>query len=43
MRQKAAWLSDLAKRFVTFIRHCSPEVFSKMAQVYQDLIGSERR
>lgn len=43
LRQKAAYLSDMAKRFVTFIKHCTPEEFSKMARVYQDLVGSERK
>ncbi|CAO3626644.1 unnamed protein product [Cunninghamella echinulata] len=43
MRQKAGWLSDLAKRFVSFIKHCKPDVFIKMNQVYHELIGTERR
>lgn len=43
MRQRAGWLSDLAKRFVTFIQHCSPGVFTRMGQVYHDLVGTERR
>ncbi|KAI9493077.1 dynein associated protein-domain-containing protein [Zychaea mexicana] len=43
LRQKAAWLGDLAKRFVTFVKHCTPEEFSEMARVYHDLVGSERR
>ncbi|KAI9490051.1 dynein associated protein [Zychaea mexicana] len=43
MRQRAGWLSDLAKRFVTFIKHCGPEIFIRMGQVYHDLVGTERR
>ncbi|CAO3617130.1 unnamed protein product [Cunninghamella blakesleeana] len=43
MRQKAGWLSDLAKRFVSFIKHCKPDIFIKMNQVYHELIGTERR
>jgi dynactin 1 len=43
MRQRAGWLSDLSKRFVTFIVNCSPMTFIKMGQVYHDLVGTERR
>ncbi|ORX48475.1 hypothetical protein DM01DRAFT_255950 [Hesseltinella vesiculosa] len=43
MRQKAGWLSDLAKRFVTFVKNCKPDVFIKLNQVYHDVVGSERR
>ncbi|KAF7721130.1 hypothetical protein EC973_005377 [Apophysomyces ossiformis] len=43
IRQKAGWISDLAKRFVTFIKHCDPDTFVKMGRVYQDLVGTERR
>ncbi|KAI9323317.1 dynein associated protein-domain-containing protein [Dichotomocladium elegans] len=43
LRQKAAYLSDMAKRFVTFIKHCTPDEFLKMARVYHDLVGSERK
>ncbi|KAI8375957.1 dynein associated protein-domain-containing protein [Radiomyces spectabilis] len=43
MKQRAGWLSDLAKRFVTYIKHCKPESFTKMGQVYHDLVGTERR
>ncbi|KAL1934362.1 hypothetical protein VTP01DRAFT_6544 [Rhizomucor pusillus] len=43
MRQRAGWLGDLAKRFVTFIMHCSPDIFTKMGQVFHDLVGTERR
>ncbi|KAI8092701.1 dynein associated protein-domain-containing protein [Halteromyces radiatus] len=43
LRQRAGWLSDIAKRFVTFIKHCKPEIFTKLGQVYHDLVGTERR
>lgn len=43
MRQRAGWLSDLSKRFVTFIINCNPVTFIKMGQVYHDLVGTERR
>lgn len=43
MRQRAGWLGDLSKRFVTFIENCQPMTFIKMGQVYHDLIGTERR
>ncbi|KAF9933288.1 hypothetical protein FBU30_005872 [Linnemannia zychae] len=43
VRQKLAWFSDLAKRFVSFIEGCPSEVFAKMGQVYHDLVGTERR
>ncbi|KAI8138119.1 dynein associated protein-domain-containing protein [Fennellomyces sp. T-0311] len=43
MRQRAGWVSDLSKRFVTFIKHCSPEMFIRMGQVFHDLVGAERR
>ncbi|KAI8061430.1 dynein associated protein-domain-containing protein [Gongronella butleri] len=43
LRQRAGWLADMGKRFVTFIKQCSPDVFTKMGQVYHDLIGAERR
>ncbi|RCI05266.1 hypothetical protein CU098_009430 [Rhizopus stolonifer] len=43
MRQRAGWLSDLSKRFVTFIVNCNPVTFIKMGQVYHDLVGTERR
>ncbi|RCH96124.1 hypothetical protein CU098_003948, partial [Rhizopus stolonifer] len=43
MRQRAGWLSDLSKRFVTFIVNCNPMTFIKMGQVYHDLVGTERR
>ncbi|GAN11005.1 dynactin [Mucor ambiguus] len=43
MRQRAGWLSDLGKRFVTFIINCNPLTFIKMGQVYHDLVGTERR
>lgn len=43
LRQRAGWLGDLAKRFVTFIKHCRPEVFIRMGQVFHDLVGTERR
>ncbi|KAI8329056.1 dynein associated protein-domain-containing protein [Chlamydoabsidia padenii] len=43
LRQRAGWLGDVAKRFVTFIKHCKPETFTKMGQVYHDLMGTERR
>ncbi|KAF7727233.1 hypothetical protein EC973_007846 [Apophysomyces ossiformis] len=43
MRQRAGWLSDVAKRFVTFIKNCKPDIFTKMGQVYHDLVGTERR
>ncbi|CEG82120.1 Putative Dynactin 1 [Rhizopus microsporus] len=43
MRQRAGWLSDLSKRFVTFTMNCNPTTFIKMGQVYHDLIGTERR
>ncbi|ORZ17984.1 dynein associated protein-domain-containing protein [Absidia repens] len=43
MRQKAGWLGDLAKRFVHFMKHCTPDVFVMMSQVYHDLLGTERR
>ncbi|KAI7898739.1 dynein associated protein-domain-containing protein [Cokeromyces recurvatus] len=43
MRQRAGWLSDISKRFVTFIKNCQPAMFIKMGQVYHDLMGAERR
>ncbi|ORZ19319.1 dynein associated protein-domain-containing protein [Absidia repens] len=43
LRQRAGWLSDVAKRFVTFIKNCKPETFAKLGQVYHDLLGTERR
>ncbi|CAG8561290.1 7705_t:CDS:10 [Paraglomus occultum] len=43
MRQKLAWFADLSKRFVSFINCCNVETFLKMGQVYQDLVGTERR
>ncbi|CEP09589.1 hypothetical protein [Parasitella parasitica] len=43
MRQRAGWLSDLGKRFVSFIINCNPLTFIKMGQVYHDLVGTERR
>lgn len=43
VRQKLAWFGDLAKRFVSYIEGCPVEVFSKMGQVYHDLVGTERR
>ncbi|KAI8974920.1 dynein associated protein-domain-containing protein [Pilobolus umbonatus] len=43
MRQRAGWLSDLSKRFVTFISNCKPATFIKMGQMYHDLVGTERR
>jgi dynactin 1 len=43
MRQRAGWLSDLSKRFVTFVENCQPMTFIKMGQVYHDLVGTERR
>ncbi|CAO3607813.1 unnamed protein product [Mucor hiemalis] len=43
MRQRAGWLSDLGKRFVTFVLNCNPLTFIKMGQVYHDLVGTERR
>ncbi|KAI9032609.1 dynein associated protein-domain-containing protein [Phycomyces nitens] len=43
MRQRAGWLSDLAKRFVAFIKDCKPETFTRMGQIYHDLVGTERR
>lgn len=43
MRQRAGWLSDLGKRFVTFVLNCNPVTFIKMGQVYHDLVGTERR
>ncbi|KAG0172688.1 hypothetical protein DFQ28_009666 [Apophysomyces sp. BC1034] len=43
VRQKAGWISDLSKRFVTFIKHCNPDTFVRMSRVYQDLVGTERR
>ncbi|KAG0253457.1 hypothetical protein BG011_006358 [Mortierella polycephala] len=43
VRQKLAWFGDLAKRFISYIEGCPVEVFSKMGQVYHDLIGTERR
>ncbi|CAO3591941.1 unnamed protein product [Absidia cylindrospora] len=43
LRQRAGWLSDVAKRFVTFIKNCKPDTFAKLGQVYHDLLGTERR
>ncbi|CAG8589226.1 1725_t:CDS:10, partial [Ambispora gerdemannii] len=43
LRQKLAWFSDLAKRLVMFINGCPIETFTKMGQVYHDLVGTERR
>ncbi|KAI8145082.1 dynein associated protein [Fennellomyces sp. T-0311] len=43
LRQKAAWVGDLAKRFVTFIKHCTPEEFTKIGRVYHDLVNNERK
>ncbi|CAO3646926.1 unnamed protein product [Cunninghamella blakesleeana] len=43
LRQRTGWLGDVATRFVTFIKHCKPDIFIKMGQVYHDLIGTERK
>ncbi|CAO3622239.1 unnamed protein product [Cunninghamella echinulata] len=43
LRQRTGWLGDVATRFVTFIKHCKPDIFIKMGQVYHDLVGTERR
>ncbi|KAF9169409.1 hypothetical protein BGX21_007549 [Mortierella sp. AD011] len=43
VRQKLTWFGDMAKRFISYIEGCPVEVFSKMGQVYHDLVGTERR
>ncbi|KAG0047137.1 hypothetical protein BGZ83_007752 [Gryganskiella cystojenkinii] len=43
VRQKLAWFGDLAKRFVSYTEGCPVEVFTKMGQVYHDLLSTERR
>ncbi|KAF9353188.1 hypothetical protein BGX26_009024 [Mortierella sp. AD094] len=43
VRQKLTWFGDMAKRFISYIEGCPVEVFTKMGQVYHDLVGTERR
>lgn len=43
MRRKLAWLSDTAQGFLAFMSACDVDSFAKMASVYHELIGTERR
>ncbi|KAK9768156.1 hypothetical protein K7432_001450 [Basidiobolus ranarum] len=43
MRERLAWFSDLASRFVVHMSNCAPQEFLKLGPIYHELVGAERR